>query len=640
MSWLVSMLLAGLMISPETNLVINTKYNVADNATMPQVVKLDETERFEQTYPFSANGRINVSNVNGSVTIEAWDRREIRLEAVKIADTKERLTDVEIRIDARQDSFSVETEYEWKRSGDRNWSNKNYGRLEVQYRLSVPRGAVLDEIETVNGSVSIANMTNTVKASSVNGNVRATNLRGTAKLSTVNGTTDADFDSLDNSSQISLDTVNGRVNLVIPSDANATIKADTVNGSIVNDFGLPVRKGEYVGRDLYGKVGSGAVRIRLNSVNGQLAIMRKKDGKNVNPATDLLPQKSKDSEDWEDGADEQSRVNTAKMNREIAKTVKQSQKESAKAIKEAQKEIEQIQPELEKLQPEIEKATADAIRQSVDAAKIVSSAEVQTKIKEAQQRQREAMSRFAEIDWVGNAPRVEKKTGTFTVKGTPKITVDAKNCSVTVKGWNKPEVQYFITKFSRGASPVKMNAEQKDSDVTISVDEAESNGAFFTDFPNVRVEVFVPKKSNLRILSNREIRLENVSGEIDLTGEDESINVRDVDGKLSLKAADAMIRVIGFKGELISETMDATVSLEGDFDKINAKSVDGTIILTLPENASASLISNTGIEASGLNLIEDGENRWRIGKGGAKYNFNFADGKVFVRSAGSLTAGL
>jgi hypothetical protein len=627
MSWLVSMILAGLMITPESNLVFNTKYNPVDNATTPQVVKLDETERFEQTYPFSATGRISVSNVNGSITVEAWDRKEIRLEAVKIADSKERLTEVEIRIDARQDTFTVETEYEWKR-GDRGWTNKNYGRLEVQYRLQVPRGAVLDEIETVNGSVTIANTTNTVKASTVNGNVKATNLRGTAKISTVNGTTEADFDSLEGARQITLDTVNGRVNLIIPSDANATVKADTVNGGIVNDFGLPVRKGEYVGRDLYGRIGSGAVQIKLNSVNGQLAIRRKADGKNPNPAVNLLPQKSADDDN------DQSRVNAPRMNREIAKSIRESQKETAKALKESEKEIR-------KIQPQIEAAIKESAR--IDAAKIVSSEQVQEQLREAQRIQREALARFAEVDWVGNAPKVEKKIDTIPVKGTPKVTVDAKECSVSVKGWDRPEVQYFLRRISRNrnAKPLDLKVDKTDSAVNIKVlgleDEETLTGSAY-DANQVRLEVFVPKKSNLRILTNREIRLENVSGEIDLTGEDEAINVRDVDGKLNLKAVDAMVRVIGFKGEFASNTSDATISLEGDFEKITVKSIDGTVILTLPEASNASFFSNTEIEASGLPLTEDGANRWRLGKGGAKYNFNFADGKVFVRNANNLTA--
>ena len=62
--------------------------------------------------------------------------------------------------------------------------------------------------------------------------------------------------------------------------------------------------------------------------------MNKNDGKNVNPATNLLPQKSKDSddEDWDDDADDsdsESMVNTNRMNKDINKAVKISQKDMA-----------------------------------------------------------------------------------------------------------------------------------------------------------------------------------------------------------------------------------------------------------------------------------------------------------------------
>src|SRR5215213_6904384 len=165
MSWVISLVLAGLMISPGSNLSINTDNNFV-NANAPTVVSLDETERFEQTYPLNANGRVSVSNINGSITVEAWDRSEVRLEAVKTADTKEHLSEVQIKINARQDSFSVETDYgSWRNSESGVWKNRNTGRIEVQYRLQVPRGAVLDEVETVNGSVTISNMTNSTKAS-------------------------------------------------------------------------------------------------------------------------------------------------------------------------------------------------------------------------------------------------------------------------------------------------------------------------------------------------------------------------------------------------------------------------------------------------------------------------------------------
>ncbi|HLA94910.1 MAG TPA: DUF4097 family beta strand repeat-containing protein, partial [Pyrinomonadaceae bacterium] len=229
MSWLYTIVFAGLMFSSSSEVEVskigtNVKQAPAVNAAF------DETEKFEQSYPLSANGRVSVSNVNGSIVVEAWDKNEVRLEATKIADSKETLGDVEIKVDARPDSFSVETEYkDWK------WSNKDEKnrsrKIEVQFKLMVPRTAILNEIETVNGSVSVSNFVNYTKVSAVNGNVNAGNLRGTANLSTVNGEVIADFDRLEQGSKINCDTVNGSVNLTIPSDADATIKADSLNGN-------------------------------------------------------------------------------------------------------------------------------------------------------------------------------------------------------------------------------------------------------------------------------------------------------------------------------------------------------------------------------------------------------------------------
>jgi hypothetical protein len=172
----------------------------------------------------------------------------------------------------------------------------------------------------------------------------------------------ADFDRLEAGSKISLETVNGKVNLLLPSDANATLKADSVNGNITNDFGLPVRKGKYVGRDMYGRLGNGDVQIRLESVNGGLTVSRKNDGKNLSPATDLLPQKNQDDDGWDNDKDlEGAVIDSAKMNKEIAKAVKESTKATEKAMAKTQKDLEKMQPQLDKI-------TAESIEQAAAAA--------------------------------------------------------------------------------------------------------------------------------------------------------------------------------------------------------------------------------------------------------------------------------
>ena len=631
MSWLYSVVFAGLLFSSGDGPIVATSIDKTQQASTPTAVAKDETEIFEQSYPLNPNGRVSVSNVNGSIVVEAWDRNEVKLTATKIADSRETLNDVEIKVDARPDYFQVEADYP-----DTKWNNRSdqdrHRRIEVQFRLSVPRTASLNEVETVNGSVTVSNFVNFTKISAVNGNVNAGNLRGTANLSTVNGRVAADFDRLEAGSKINLSTVNGEVSLTIPSDANATIKADSLNGPISNEFGLPVRKGEYVGRDLYGRIGSGDVQIKLNSVNGPLAINRKKDGKNPNNPTNLLPNKN-DTGDWDDtnGAV----VDSAKLNREVARAIRDANREAAKASREAAKETIKATEKLKELKDL--KVKVDKIDVDVDLK------DLEKQINERLKVQNRALATMRDAMWLGGGPSIERKSNTFTVKGTPKVLIDAKNCNVRVRGWDRPEVKYVLTEVSdrRDPSTADVKEEQTSSGVTLRVLANDDHGVFSDDGRGTRIEVFVPRKSNLKIISDGEIRLEGVSGEIDLDGDDGAIDVRESDGKLNVINTDGIVRVIGFKGDLFAKTTDGEVYLDGDFNQIKADAVDGTFVLTLPGDADVEIKAPTDqVKADGLpGVTKPSENVWKLGKGSKKYTFNSVDGSIVLQSR-SLIAGI
>ena len=113
-----------------------------------------------------------------------------------------------------------------------------------------------------------------MRASLVNGRVKANDLSGEVNLSTVNGSIEVNAARLAESKGVTLNSVNGPIVLSVPSDASAQVRASTVHGPITNDFGLTVEEGQYVGRNLTGQIGSGGPRIRLNSVNGPIAIKR------------------------------------------------------------------------------------------------------------------------------------------------------------------------------------------------------------------------------------------------------------------------------------------------------------------------------------------------------------------------------
>ncbi|MEO5860198.1 MAG: DUF4097 family beta strand repeat-containing protein [Pyrinomonadaceae bacterium] len=612
MSWLYSIVFASLFVSSDLQIEPQPTYNNIHTQAAAVRVVSDETEKFEQSYPISANGRVSVSNVNGSIEMIAWDRNEVRLEATKIGDSKESLDAVELKIDAQANSFSVETEYK-----SENWKNQRR-KIEVHFKVSVPRTAVLNEIETVNGSVVAANFVNVTKISAVNGSVNASNLRGTADLSTVNGTVTADFDRVEQGSKIELSTVNGRVNLLLPSDTNATVKADSLNGNITNAFGLPVRKGEYVGRDLHGRLGTGEAQIKLDSVNGPLAINKKDDGKSVSPAVNLL---SANRESYYSDADRMVSDNARRAHVDAGRAAADARRETARAMREANRELQKIKiPELEN------------IKIDIDDEKI------QESIREGLKIQEKVLAKMQDAMFFSETPMVERKTNSFTVDGTPKVVIDAPNCNVRVRGWDKSEVKYVLTEYQdlHAGNEARIKESQSKSVVNLNViggDPDRMNGQ------TPRLEVFVPRKSNLKVNTKGEIRLEGVSGEIDLSGSENSIDVRGSDGSLKVTNTMGVVRVVDFKGDLIAKTTDGEIYLDGNFDRIDASSNDGKFILTLPLGTDADIQApKEQIVLDGMQATKTSDENVRLGKGGKTYKFSSPDGTVEVRSRESINA--
>src|SRR5829696_2738820 len=142
------------------------------------------TEEFHQTYPLAAGGRVSLQNINGAVKVVAWDRSEVKVDAVKRAYTPERLREAQIKVDANSSRVRIETEYPdsnltWNnRDGERYYNNP----ATVEYTLSVPRGAAIDEINLVNGGLTLEGLAGSVQASSINGKVTAAGLSGPVQL--------------------------------------------------------------------------------------------------------------------------------------------------------------------------------------------------------------------------------------------------------------------------------------------------------------------------------------------------------------------------------------------------------------------------------------------------------------------------
>jgi len=255
------------------------------------------TEEFHQTYALAAGGRVALDNINGSVHITGWDRNEVKVDAVKYARSKERLDEAKILIDASKDYISIRTEYPDHNLTfrDDDWDNP----ASVEYTLSVPRTARLDQIKLINGSLDVQGIAGEVRVSCINGHLKASGLGGPVKLSTINNRLEAQFDRLGTSS-IELASVNGSVLLTMPSDTKAELEASTVHGGISNDFGLRVRNHRIVGHDLHGELAGGGTRIKLSNVNGTIEIHHASDNRALSPVKDLNRSSDRDRDEDDD----------------------------------------------------------------------------------------------------------------------------------------------------------------------------------------------------------------------------------------------------------------------------------------------------------------------------------------------------
>ena len=242
------------------------------------------TEEFHQTYAITAEGRVELDNINGAVHISSWDRNEVKVDAVKYADTKERLDEAKIEIESGKDYLSIRTKYP-EHDHTWNWGSHN-NPAAVEYTLTVPRTVRLDEIKLINGSLDVTGVSGEVHASCINGRLEAHDLVGRAELSTINGRLDARFDQL--------------------SSQSVGVEFGQRFAGFDDSLGLQRRsRGKHrVGRDQQRfrtaresssvrgprsprRIGHGGAHIKLSNVNGRIEIHHAQDGHALSPVKDL-----------------------------------------------------------------------------------------------------------------------------------------------------------------------------------------------------------------------------------------------------------------------------------------------------------------------------------------------------------------
>lgn len=225
-----------------------------------------------------AHGRtLEIKGINGGVIARGGSGDEVVVRATKRS-RRGNTADVQIEVVEHSGGVTVCAMYPSRESrnvcapGEAGRMSSRNSDVNVDFEVSVPRGIAFIG-RTVNGGVRVETLEGPVEAHTVNGSITVS-AAGPVRAATVNGSIETIVDRTTVGGDVRLETVNGRVVLALPANANADVSGSTSNGRITSEFPLTI-SGRFGPKQVSGMLGSGGDNIRLQSVNGSISVVRR-----------------------------------------------------------------------------------------------------------------------------------------------------------------------------------------------------------------------------------------------------------------------------------------------------------------------------------------------------------------------------
>ena len=220
-------------------------------------------EEFVRTLPLPSGGVFTLSNVNGSIEVDTWEKQQVEIRARKTTrGSTADLSRVQIVVDAQPGEVAVRTLYPESEGLE----------VSVEYHVRVPAHVILKRVETVNGTVRARGIEGSGLLRSVNGNVELLEAAGRFDARSTNGNVRIELNQLPPGSPISIETVNGNVVLALPANADAELDILSLNGDFRSELPVMLR-GKLSSRDFRGQLGRGGDPVKVRTVNGGIRVV-------------------------------------------------------------------------------------------------------------------------------------------------------------------------------------------------------------------------------------------------------------------------------------------------------------------------------------------------------------------------------
>ena len=241
--------------------------HVASAATLKQTI--------DKTFDVRPGANVQLTNVNGRVTIKAWDQPRVKVVALKEVETdrdqlQKAMSDLRVEFQQREGGLVITTRYPNEGSHSIfDWILGNDIDAQVTYDVTVPRNMNVN-VENTNGGIYLSDVTGKHELDTTNGKISVARCAGSLDASTTNGGIEAELTRVAKGQPMRFETTNGRIEVSVPADFAADIDASTTNGSIKTD--LPIATKSMGDNSLRGTINGGGTRLVLRTTNGGIAL--------------------------------------------------------------------------------------------------------------------------------------------------------------------------------------------------------------------------------------------------------------------------------------------------------------------------------------------------------------------------------
>ena len=238
-------------------------------------------EKFDQTYEVRPGSAVSLTNINGRITISAWDQPRIQVHAEKYVDgfdadaAKKAMAAMRVEVKQTPGGLAIETRQP-RTGGDGggflDWLVGDHVNAGVTYELKIPRSMNLS-VENTNGAIHVAEVSGKLDVGTTNGRIELTRCSGSVNAETTNGAIRVDLVQVTPNAAMRFETTNGGITLSVPPSISASVDAGTTNGSVSSDVPITTTSSSSGRHSLRGTMNGGGPSIRLNTTNGSIKIV-------------------------------------------------------------------------------------------------------------------------------------------------------------------------------------------------------------------------------------------------------------------------------------------------------------------------------------------------------------------------------